>query len=465
MPASEHYDAVVVGAGASGKLMTWHLGSLGKRVAVVERRYLGGSCPNIACLPSKNVIHSAKVASYLSRQGEFGLPRITGGIDMARVRARKDEMVANLHAVHVANFEKSKAEILWGTGRFVEPRTVTVTAPGKPTRTVQGDMVFLDTGSRAAIDPIPGLREAVPLTHVEALDLGELPRHLLVLGGSYVGLEFAQAFRRLGSRVSVVERSERILPREDPDVSEGIGEAFAAESIDVHTGVVITSVAGRSGERVRLSGRAGHREIALEGSHLLVATGRIPNTEDVDPATGGVEVTERGTFRVNERLETSAERVWAMGDCAGSPYFTHIAEHDFRIVRDNLFGGRKAVTTGRQVPYCLYTDPEFAHVGLRESEANEKGIPYRLATISMKENLRAGSLSETRGFLKALVGDDDRVLGFSAMAVNAGELLPVVQLAMLQKLPYTAFADIIVTHPTISEGLFGLFTSLGRVPL
>ena len=379
---------------------------------------------------------------------------------MARVRARKDEMVAWSKAVHAANFERARAEIVWGTGRFVEPRTVTVTAPGAPARTVQGDMVFLDTGSRALVDPIPGLREASPLTHVEALELGELPRHLVVLGGSYVGLEFAQAFRRFGSRVTVVERSPRILTREDSDVSAALAEALAAEGIDIHNGVAVTRVDGRSGERVRITGDARGREVALEGSHLLVAAGRVPNTEDVDPAAGGVEVTARGTFRVNERLETTAERVWAMGDCAGSPYFTHIAEHDFRIVRDNLAGTLSAVTTGRLVPFCLFTDPELARVGLSEQEAREKGIAYRLATVSMSRNLRARTMSETRGFLKALVDDDDRVLGFCGFGVNAGELLPVIQLAMQQGLPARAFTDLVVTHPTISEGLFDLFSAV-----
>jgi pyruvate/2-oxoglutarate dehydrogenase complex dihydrolipoamide dehydrogenase (E3) component len=460
MPGLERYDAVVVGAGTSGKLMTWHLGSSGMRVAVIERRYLGGACPNIACMPSKNVIQSAKVASFRQRAAEFGQPRAEGPVDMARVRARKDEMVAANWAIHVEKFARARAEIVWGSARFVGPRTFEVTQPGKPTRTLEGERVFLDTGSRARVDPIPGLREALPLTHVEALELGELPRHLVVLGGSYVGLEFAQAFRRFGSRVTVVERSERILPREDADVSAGVAELFASEGIEIHTGVAVTRVEGRSGEYVRVSGRAGDREIALEGSHLLAATGRVFTPQEVEPATGGVEITERGTFRVNERLETTAAGVWAMGDCAGSPNFTHIAEHDFRIVRDNLAGTRSAVTTGRQVPYCLYTDPELARVGLGEDEARERRIPYRLATSPMATNLRALTVSETRGFLKALVAEDDRVLGFCGFAAGAADLLPVIQLAMRQGLPYTALADLTMTHPTFSEGVANLFSSV-----
>lgn len=460
MPGLERYDAVVVGAGTAGKLMTWHLGSSGMRIAVIERRYLGGACPNIACMPSKNFIQSAKVASFRSRSAEFGQPRADGPVDMARVRARKDEMVAALWAIHLEKFAKARAEIVWGNARFTGPRAFEVTAPGKPTRTLEGASVFLDTGSHARVDPVPGLREASPLTHVEALDLSELPRHLVVLGGSYVGLEFAQAFRRFGSRVTVVERSDRILPREDADVSAAVAELFASEGIEIHSGVAVSRVEGRSGEHVRISGREGGREVALEGSHLLVATGRVPNTQEIEPATGGVELTERGTFRVNEHLETTAAGVWAMGDCAGSPNFTHIAEHDFRIVRDNLSGARSAVTTGRQVPFCLYTDPELARVGLSETEATERGIRYRLATSPMATNLRAMTVSETRGFLKALVAEDDRVLGFCGFAAGAADLLPVIQLAMRQGLPYTALAELTMTHPTFAEGVANLFSSV-----
>ncbi len=400
MAGIERYDAVVVGAGAAGKLMTWHLGALGKRVAVVERRYLGGSCPNVACMPSKNVIHTAKVASYLPRHAEFGLPRAPGPIDMARVRARKDEMVAWSRAVHAAKFERAGAEIVWGTGRFVEPRTVTVTAPGAPARTVQGDMVFLDTGSRALVDPIPGLREASPLTHVEALDLGELPRHLVVLGGSYVGLEFAQAFRRFGSRVTVVERSPRNPAARGPDVSAAVAEALAAEGVDVHPGVAVTRVDGHSGERVRLTGDAGGREVALEGLHLRSRPGasRTPRKWTPPPAawrspregpSGSTSASRRpptawGDGRLRRVAVLHAHRRARLPHRARQPGGRAIGRHD-----------------GRLVPICLFTDPELARVGLSEQEAREKGIAYRVATVPMSANLRARTLSETRGFLKA----------------------------------------------------------------
>jgi len=459
MAEIERYDAVVVGTGEAGKWMAWHLGATGKRVAVVERQYLGGACPNVACLPSKNVIYSAKVASYLKRAAEFGLSGC-GPIDMARVRARKDQMVAAGRAVHVAKFEQSRVAILWATGRFVDLRTLEVTAPGQPVRVICGDQVFLDTGSRALVDPIPGLREASPMTHVEALDLDALPEHLVVLGGGYVGLEFAQAMRRFGSRVTVLQRGPRILPREDDDVAAAVSQLFESEGIEIVTQATVSKVEGRSGERVRAVGTAADGDLMIEGSHLLVATGRLPNTEDLDPRRGGVETTDHGYIRVNDRLETTASSTWAMGDCAGSPHFTHIAYDDFRTVRDNLAGARRT-TTGRQVPFCLFTDPELARVGLDETQAREQGVAYRRATLPATAILRAQTLSETRGFLKALVGaDDDRILGFTAFTEGAGELLPAIQLAMRENLPYGAIRDLVVTHPTMAEGFVSLFSGV-----
>jgi pyruvate/2-oxoglutarate dehydrogenase complex dihydrolipoamide dehydrogenase (E3) component len=456
MSRTEDFDLVVLGSGAAGKLLSWTLAGGGKRVAVIERKYVGGSCPNIACLPSKNVVHSAKVASYLHRGMEFGIAGGDRPIDVAAVRARKRRMVNGLVEVHLQKYRASGAELVMGSGRFVEPKTIEVALNAGGTRTLRGKNVVINTGSRAKIDATPGLADSRPLTHVEALELDRAPAHLVVLGGGYVGLEFAQAMRRLGSRVTIVERNGGLIHREDSDVTEAIEQLFRDEGIEVRTGTAVRRVEGRSGESVRLHTAVG----VIEGTHLLVAGGRTPNTDGIGLEKAGVEVDEHGHVKVDERRRTTAEGVWAVGDCAGGPYFTHISADDFRIVLDNLAGGNR-VTTGRQVPFCLFTDPELARVGLSEREAKERGVPYRLAKIPMDHVLRAQTLSETRGFMKALIErDSDRILGFTAFGVEAGEVMAAVQVAMAGGLPYTVVRDLVLTHPTIAEGLGDLFSAV-----
>jgi pyruvate/2-oxoglutarate dehydrogenase complex dihydrolipoamide dehydrogenase (E3) component len=456
----EAYDAVVLGSGEAGKYLAWTLAKQGLRTVVIERKYVGGSCPNIACLPSKNVIHSAKVASYFWRSEEFGISKDNAQIHMPGVRDRKRKMVDGLVQMHLANYKASGAELLMGFGRFIAPKTIEVALAGGGTRVLRGDKVVISTGSRSSVDPIPGLAEASPLTHIEALELDHLPEHLLIIGGGYIGLELAQAMRRFGSRVTILERNARLVHREDPDVTDLLHDLYREEGIDVLTSARLTRVEGRSGESVKLHGVRDGSEIILEGTHLLVASGRTPNTEGIGLEVAGVEVTARGHVRVNERLETTAPGVWAVGDCAGSPHFTHIAFDDFRVVRDNLAGGHR-VTTGRQVPFCMFTDPEFARIGLSETEAKARSIAYRLAKVPMAMVLRTRTLSETRGFLKALIDtESDRILGFTAIGVEAGELIAVVQVTMLGGLPYTVLRDAIFTHPTMPEGLIPLFSAV-----
>ncbi len=453
MPAPEEYDVLILGSGAPGKLLSWTLASQGKRVAVVERRYVGGSCPNIACLPSKNVIHSAKVADYFRRGAEFGVAAGDWKVEMAAVRDRKRKMVDGLVALHLQKYGESGAQLIMGTGRFVAPRTIEVALNEGGNRTLHGRTVVINTGSRARMDDTPGLADSRPLTHIEALDLDELPKHLIVLGGGYVGLELAQAFRRFGSQVTVVERNGSIIHREDPDVVEAMEGLFRDEGIAIRTGTTVQRVEGQSGESVRLQTQSG----AIEGTHLLVAGGRTPNTDNIGLEKAGVEVDERHHIKVNERLQTTAPDVWAVGDCAGSPYFTHIGVDDFRVVLDNLTGGHRE-TTDRQVPFCLFTDPELARVGMSEREAQELGIDYRLAKLPMEAILRTRTLAETRGFLKALVEKGgNRVLGFTAFGAEAGELMAVVQVVMIAGLPYTLLRDAVLTHPTMAEGLGELF--------
>jgi pyruvate/2-oxoglutarate dehydrogenase complex dihydrolipoamide dehydrogenase (E3) component len=459
----QEYDVVILGGGTGSTVAAWTFAGEGKRVAVIDRKYIGGSCPNIACLPSKNIIHSAQVAEYVRRSEDFGITTKGFTIDMAAVRGRKRRMVSGLNAIYINNYEKTGGEFILAAGRFVAPRTVEATLPDGTVRRLRGANVIISTGTRAAIDPIPGLAEAQPLTHIEALELGEVPEHLLVLGGGYIGLELSQAMRRFGSKVTLIERNERLVSREDEDVSEGLRGLFLDEGIELFLNTKTKRVSGKSGESVEVVIEQNGVEKTLQGSHLLVATGRKPNTEGIGLELAGVEVTDRGYIKVNERLQTTAPGVWAIGEVAGSPQFTHISIDDFRVVRDNLNSGNH-VTTGRQVPFCLFTDPEFARVGLSETEAKAQGISYRLFKVPMEAVLRARTLGETRGFLKALVGNDsDRILGFAAFAVEAGETMSSVQIAMIAGLPYTALRDAILAHPTLAEGLSPLFASAPAV--
>jgi pyruvate/2-oxoglutarate dehydrogenase complex dihydrolipoamide dehydrogenase (E3) component len=463
----EEFDLVILGGGTGSTIAAWTFAGEGKRVAVVDRKYIGGSCPNIACLPSKNIIHSAKVASYVRRSKDFGITCDGFAIDMSGVRDRKRKMVVGLNEMYMENYRNTGAEFILGAGRFVAPKTVEVTLADGTTRQLRGANVIVSTGTRAALEKIPGLAEAQPLTHIEALELDEIPEHLLVIGGGYVGVELSQAMRRFGSKVIIIDRNPRLMSKEDPDVCDALRSLLADEGIDILLNTRIKQVSGKSGDSVSVvvvqngdqnSERNGIEKV-LKGSHVLVATGRTPNTEGLGLELAGIELTDRGYIKVNERLQTTAPGVWAIGEIAGSPQFTHISIDDFRVVHANLTGGNR-VTTGRQVPYCLFTDPELAHVGLHENDAKAKGIPYRLFKVPMETNLRARTLSETRGFLKALVeADSDRILGFTAFAVGVGEILAAVQIAMIAGLPYTALRDAVLTHPTLVEGLISLFSS------
>ena len=458
----EEYDLVFLGGGTGSTVAAWTFAGEGKRVAVVDRKYIGGSCPNIACLPSKNIIHGAKVASYFRRSHEFGIEHNGFTIDMAGVRDRKRKMVVGLNQMYLGNYRNTGAEFILGAGRFIAPRTVEVALPDGTTRRLRGANVIVSTGTRAAIEAIPGLREAQPLTHIEALELDEVPDHLLVIGGGYVGIELSQAMRRFGSRVSVIDRNQRLMSKEDRDVCDALRSLLEDESIDIVLNARIQRVSGRSGDSLSVVLEQNGAERVFEGSHVLLAVGRTPNTEGLGLELAGVELTDRGYIKVNERLETTAPGVWAIGEVAGSPQFTHISVDDFRVVHANLTGGNR-VTTGRQVPYCLFTDPELAHIGLSETEAQAQRIPYRLFKVPMEANLRARTLSETRGFVKALVGiDNDRILGFTAFGIGAGEIMASVQIAMIAGLPYTALRDAVLTHPSLVEGLIPLFSSVAE---
>jgi pyruvate/2-oxoglutarate dehydrogenase complex dihydrolipoamide dehydrogenase (E3) component len=465
MNVPEHFDVLVLGGGTAGKLAAWTMAKEGRRTAVVDRKYIGGSCPNIACLPSKNVIYSAKVASLVGRQREFGIETGPITIDMAGVYARKRDMVDGIIQVHLdqyrATLDKQRGdELMFGEGTFVAPRTVHVRLRDGGERTLTAERVFANLGSRATIPDTPGLHEAKPLTHIEALDLQRRPEHLIVLGGGYVGLELSQALRRLGSRVTLISRDPQLASNEDSDISLAILQLFRDEGIDVMLDTDVLGVSGLSGRHVSLQLQSAEGPRTVEGSDILIALGRTPNTSGIGLEKAGIEVTEKGHIRVNDRLETTAPNVWAMGDCAGSPYFTHVSEDDFAIIHENLNGGRRS-TRDRLVPSCVFIDPELARVGLNESQARERGLAHRVASVPVASGWRPWTISEKRGFMKTIIdAHSDRILGFTAFAPEAGELMGTVQLAMLAGLPYTTLRDAMFAHPTMTEGLRALFMSV-----
>ena len=463
----DHYDLISLGSGEAGKYIAWTISAAqGRKCAVIEREWLGGSCPNVACLPSKNVIHSAKVNKLASKGKQFGLQQnVASGstADMLAVKRRKEEMVDGLIDMHRAVFKKMGAELIWGSGKFVGPKTIELTSNDGNKRYLKGDNIIICTGSRAVISDIPGLKDSGPLTHVDIMEIEEVPDHLIALGGGYIGLEFAQAMRGFGAAVTVVEHNRCILKKEDEDVASQLQSLLQREGVTFSTSTSISEVIGKSGEAVTLKGTKCGGPFEIKGSHILCAIGRLPNTEGIGMDIAGIDLTKAGHVVVDEWNRTSAEGVFAVGDCAGSPHFTHVAYDDFRIVRDFLIKNKTAEArrSSRQVPYTLFTDPEFAHVGLREHEAQAQGIQYRLAKLPMANFLRTRTLGETDGFAKALVSvDDDTILGFSAIGASAGELLPVIQLVMKKGLPYTDIGELVIAHPTLNEGLVYLFNAV-----
>ena len=456
---TERVDVLVVGSGAGGKQLAWHMAAAGHRTALVERKWIGGSCPNINCLPSKNEVKSAEVADVVHHAPAFGTTATGIRTDMAKVLARKRTMVEGLVALHLELYRASGTELILGDARFVAAKTVEVHLNDGGTRVLRGDRVFLNLGTRPSLPSIPGLAAAA-LTNIELLELDRLPEHLVVLGGGYVGLEFAQTYRRFGSRVTVLQRGPHLLAREDPDIAEALRRLLADEGIEVLLSTETLRVNGRSGA-LSVVVRTSDGERVIAASDLLAATGRTPNTTGIGLDVAGVDLDARGYIAVNERLETSAPEVWAIGECAGSPQFTHMSSDDFRVIRDNL-AGKHRTTRGRLIPFCVFTDPPLARVGLNEVEARRSGVPVRVTMLPVEEILRTRTTGETRGFMKALVdARRDDILGFTMLGAEAGEVMAVVQTAMMAGLPYSTLRDAIFTHPTMAEGLNDLF---GKVP-
>jgi pyruvate/2-oxoglutarate dehydrogenase complex dihydrolipoamide dehydrogenase (E3) component len=448
----ERYDALVIGSGQAGDPLSHRLADHGWSVALVEKGPLGGTCINTGCTPTKTMVHRAQVAYYAREASRWGVEAGEVRADLAKIVAQKDAVVAEFRAGQEKQVEKRpNLRLHRGVARFTGPHEVEVDG-----RLLESGKIFIDTGARARIPPIPGLESVGPLTNETLLALTRLPGHLLVLGGGYVGLEFAQMFRRFGSRVTIIHNGSQLLGREDPEIASELQKALEAEGVAFRLNASTDRAEKKNGGiRIHLTGPNGSEEV--EGTHLLVAAGRRPNTDDLRLDRAGVETDPLGFIRVNARLETNVPGIWALGDVKGGPAFTHISYNDFQIVYGNLVEGKRLSTAGRIVPYCVFTDPQLGGIGMTEREAREKGFQLKIGKVPVSRIARARERGETAGLLKIVVdAADDRVLGASLLCPEGGELVQILHTLMLAGKPYTLLKGAVYIHPTLAEGFFAL---------
>jgi pyruvate/2-oxoglutarate dehydrogenase complex dihydrolipoamide dehydrogenase (E3) component len=455
-----HYDAIVIGSGQAGTPLAKALAGAGRRTALIEREHIGGTCVNVGCTPTKTMVASARVAYLVRRAADYGVRTASVSVDMAAVRGRKRAIVARANGGSERGVLRTEGLRLYrGAARFTAPRAVEVApSTGAGAAALTADLVFINTGARPARPDLPGLDGVPFLDSTSVMELDTVPEHLLVLGGGYIGLEFGQMFRRFGSRVTIVQRGGHLLEREDPDIAETIEGILREDGIDV----LLRTEAGRVGRgpdgSIRLTVSGGGPERTIAGSHLLVAVGRRPNTDALNLAAAGIESDARGFIKVNDRLETSAPGVYCLGDAKPGPAFTHISYDDFRVVQANVLNGGRGSIAQRLVPYCVFIDPELGRVGLSETEARKTGRPVRVFTMPMKSVARALEMDEPRGMMKGIVDTQTQeILGFAILGIMGGEVMTVVELAMMGRLPYTALRDAVIAHPAVAESLNNLF--------
>lgn len=463
MLESQRFDAIIIGSGQAGNPLAYALADAGRRVALIESRHLGGSCINYGCSPTKTLLTAAHRAHAIRTADALGLQVPEPVVDMAAVMGRKDRLV-QLHREGIRKNltqEHPGITVLHGHAAFVGPRTLML-GPNQEieARRLTAPLIFINTGTRAAWPDIEGIHDVGALTNEGLLDLPELPEHLIILGGSYIGVEFGQMYRRFGSRVTIVDTEAHIMSREDPDVQQELQKLLAAEGIEFVLGARARRVSRSADGHLTLTAdtRAGERR--LRGTHLLVATGRHPNTESLSLNLAGIETDAKGYIQVDEQLRTGVRGVYALGDVKGGPQFTHISYDDYRIVRDQLLHGRRRPTTGRPLPYVVFTEPQLGRVGLSEKEAEAQGVPYRVGKLPVFHIGRARETEATAGFLKVLVGEDDRLLGAAVLSEQGGEIMSMLQIAMTGRLKYQQLQNMILAHPTWAEALNNVFAKL-----
>lgn len=458
MFALKHYDAVVIGSGQAGTPLCQALANAGMRTALIEKEHIGGTCVNEGCTPTKTIIASGRVA-YLARRGaDYGVRLSAIRIAMERIRERKRDIVKQFRDRNEKAIRKTpNLDLIFGEARFSGPKSLEVRRRKGTALSLSADRIFINAGCRPAVPHIPGLEDAPYLDSTSIMELAKVPGHLLVLGGGYVGLEFGQLFRRLWSRVSIVQRGSRLFSGEDADVADNVAEILREDGIRVFLNATGTRVSRSRGE-IALQIRANRKMRTLSGTHLLVATGRVPNSEDLNLATADIETDSRGFIRVNDKLETTASGVYALGDIKGGPAFTHVSYDDFRIIRTNLLEKGNATTANRLVPYTVFIDPQLGRIGLTEEQAKAQGRAFRVAKMPMTHVARAVEVDESRGFMKVLVdASSGQILGAAVLGIEGGEIMSQIQLAMMGKLPYTVLRDAVFAHPTLAESLNNVF--------
>jgi pyruvate/2-oxoglutarate dehydrogenase complex dihydrolipoamide dehydrogenase (E3) component len=460
--AAQHYDAVVIGAGQAGVPLSQALARSGRRTALIEREHVGGTCINEGCTPTKTMVASAKTAYVDRRSADYGVHNGPVAVDMLEVRGRKRAMVDSFRNSNLRRIEATDGlDLIAGEASFTGPKALAVRTNDNQDLELGADNVFINAGARPANPPIEGLDNVPALNSTSIMELDVLPEHLLVLGGSYVGLEFAQMFRRFGSEVTVVELGGQLMGREDADIAEAVAGILREDGIEVLLEAKTRLAAQDDTTKIILTVDTSEGERTLEGTHLLVAAGRPPNTETLNLGAAGIETDRRGFIKANECLETSVPGVYALGDVKGGPAFTHISYDDFRIIRTNLLEGGSATIADRPVPYTMFTDPQLGRIGLSEQDAREQGRDVRIATIPMTYVTRAVEMGETRGFMKAVVdAETAQILGCAVLGIEGGEIMAMIQIAMMGNLPYTVLRDAVFAHPTLSESLNTLFSSV-----
>jgi pyruvate/2-oxoglutarate dehydrogenase complex dihydrolipoamide dehydrogenase (E3) component len=455
-----HYDAIIIGSGQSGGPLSTDLVKAGKRTALIERIHIGGCCINEGCTPTKTMVASARVAYLARRAADYGVHTGEVRVEMAEVRARKRSIVASWSEGSRRRIADGGVDIIWGEASFVDAHTIEVRAADGTTRTFTAELFVLNSGCRPATLSIPGIETVSPLDSTSIMELDVVPEHLLILGGGYIGLEFGQMFRRFGSRVTVIEHGPRLAVREDEDICHALTEILREDGIEVLLEAQARRLSRTEDGAIRLEFSQPDGEHAIEGSHLLVAAGRVPNTEMLNLPSAGVETNSRGFVTVDEHLRTTVQHIYAMGDAAGQPQFTHISYDDFRIVKDQVLGAGERSTKGRLVPYTVFTDPQLGRVGLTENEARQQGRNIKVASMPFNP-ARAVEMAEDRGMVKAIVdAENGEILGAAVLGIEGGEIMAMFEIAMLGKLPYTVLRDGIFAHPTLAELMNNLFSAM-----